>query len=112
MKVGAVAVLGGAGPNGVAAAPAFAGFVVAHGGDDVIVNVAGFLGRGGVAGGLLVGEFGDGAVEWNELVGFEIPLHERVGGGIRCGGVLQGGRMDVDGMLAAGGVGKKGGGGT
>src|SRR5258707_13288291 len=96
--------LGSARPDGVAAAPAFAGFVVAYGGDDVIVNVAGFLERRGVAGGLLAGEFGDGAAEGNEFVGFEIALQERVVGCGHGGGILQGGGMNVDGMLATGGV--------
>jgi len=46
MEIGAVAALCRASPDGVAAAPAFAGFVIAHGGEDVIVNVAGFLDGG------------------------------------------------------------------
>src|SRR5258708_19023127 len=96
--------LGSARPDGVAAAPAFAGFVVAHGGDDVIINVAGFLERRGIAGGLLAGEFGDGAVEGNKLVGFEIALQEGIVGGERGGGVLQCGGMDVHRVLAACGV--------
>jgi hypothetical protein len=38
MEVRAVAALGGASPDGVAAAPAIAGFVVAHVGDDVLLR--------------------------------------------------------------------------
>src|SRR6266481_1858178 len=96
--------LGGASPDGVAASPAFAGFVVTHGSEDVIINVAGFLERRGVAGSLLAGEFGDGAVEGDELVGFEIALQERVVRGRDGGSILQRRRMDVDGVLAACGV--------
>src|ERR1700720_4625941 len=107
MEVGAVAVLGSAGPDGVAAAPAFAGFVVAHGGDDVIVNVAGFLERRGVSGGLLAGKFGDGAVEGDEFVGFKITLHQGIVGGRSGGGVLRRGGADVYSVFAAGGIEEK-----
>src|SRR5690349_6603537 len=107
MKVGAVAALGGAGPDGVAASPAFAGLVVAHGGDNVIVDVAGFLERIGDAGGLLAGKFGDGVVERHELVRLQIALHEGIVSRSRGGSILRGGRMDVDGVLAAGGVEKE-----
>src|ERR1700757_3269803 len=104
MKIGTVAALGGAGPDGVAAAPAFACFVVAHGRDDVVVDVAGFLQRRGVSGGLLAGEVRDSVVEGHELVRLEVALHEGIVGGKGGGNVLHGGRMDVDGVLAAGGV--------
>src|SRR5437899_9674540 len=103
MKVGAVAVLGGASPDGIAAAPAFAGFVVAHGGNDVIVNVAGFLERRSVAGGLLAGKFGDGAAKRNEFVRLEIALHQGIAGG-SGGDVLHRGGMDVYSVFAASGI--------
>src|SRR5215469_6520247 len=99
MEVGTVAALGGAGPHGVAAAPAFAGLVVAQVGDNVIVNVAGFLERCGVAGGLLAGEVGDGAAEGDEFVGFEIAPQERASGGKGGGSGAHGGRVQVYGVL-------------
>src|SRR5579872_340089 len=62
MEVGTVAALRSASPNGVAAAPAFAGFVVAHGGDDVFVDVSGFFDLRGVACGVLLGKLSDRAI--------------------------------------------------
>src|SRR5437879_3082004 len=103
MKVGAVAVLGGASPDGIAAAPTFAGFVVAHGGDDVIVDVAGFLERRSVAGGLLAGKFGGGADDGDGVVRLEIALHEGIAGG-SGGDVLHRGGMDVYSVFAASGI--------
>src|SRR5258708_12052373 len=74
MEIGAIATLRSAGPDGVAAAPAFAGFVIAHGGEHVIVDMTGLLDGGGITGGVLPGKLGDGAVERNEFVGFEVAL--------------------------------------
>jgi hypothetical protein len=59
----------GASPDGIAAAPAFARFVIAHGGEYVVVDVAGFLDWRGVASGVLFGEFGYGAIEGTSLSG-------------------------------------------
>ena len=59
MEVGAISALGGASPDSVAAAPANTGFVIAHGGNHVLVDVAGFFKWSGVAGGVLPGELGD-----------------------------------------------------
>ena len=80
MEVGAVTALGGASPDGVAAAPAFAGFIVAHGGDDVLVNVASFLDLSGVARSVLLGEAGDGATEGHEFVGLKVTVERGIGG--------------------------------
>ena len=74
MEIGAVAPLGATGPDGVAAAPAFPGLVVAHGGENVVVEVAGFFESGGIARGVFAGQFGDGTVEGNELVGLKVTL--------------------------------------
>src|SRR5437773_12564738 len=41
VKIGAVAALGGASPDGIPVTPARAGLVVTQGGDDVVVNGAG-----------------------------------------------------------------------
>src|SRR3989442_12488845 len=43
VKISAVATLGRAGPYGIAVAPTGACFVVAHGGDDVVVDCSRFL---------------------------------------------------------------------
>src|SRR6266852_1611686 len=100
MEIGAVATLSSAGPDGVAAAPAFAGLVIAHGGEDVVVDVAGLLNGSGITGGVPFGEFGDRAGERNEFVRLEVPLQVRFGGH-RGGDVLECSRVEGDPMLAA-----------
>src|SRR6266576_3811175 len=102
MEIGAVATLCSACPEGVAAAPAFAGFVIAHGGEHVIVDMAGLLDGGGITGSVLPGKLGDGAVERNEFVGFEVALQAWIARH-RGGAVLKCSRVEGDLMLAADG---------
>ena len=77
VEVGAIAALPAAGPYGVAAAPALTGLVVAHGGKDVVVDVASLGKCGRVPGGVLLGEIGDDTVKGDEFVWFEIALEIR-----------------------------------
>ncbi len=58
MEVGAVAFLGVAGIEHVAVSPAGSGFVVLHGGEDVIVDGAGFVEMIGLASSDLHGKIG------------------------------------------------------
>jgi hypothetical protein len=102
VEIGAIAALGSAGPDGVAAAPAFAGLVVAHGGDDVIVDVACLGECGGVTGGLLTRKIGDDACEGDELVGLKVALEVRRGR-IVHGHEFGGRRIERYLMLEAGG---------
>src|SRR5882724_9892317 len=74
MKIGAVATLRGARPHGVTAAPAFSGFVIAHRGDNVVVDVTGFLDGRRITGGVLLGKFGDRAVEGHEVVRLQVAF--------------------------------------
>src|SRR4029077_16183996 len=78
MKIGAVATLRGTRPYGVASAPSFAGLVIAHGSDDVIVDVTGFLNWRGITGGMLPGKLGDRAGERNYFVGLQVALQIRL----------------------------------
>jgi hypothetical protein len=67
MKVRAVAALGIAAPDGVAAAPALSRFVVVHRGNNVVVDLAGLLNRRVRPSCVLLGKFGDNAGEWHQL---------------------------------------------
>src|SRR5260370_5834320 len=55
MEICAVAPRGSASPDGVPAAPALAGFVIAHGGENLVVDVTSLLVSGGVTGGVCRG---------------------------------------------------------
>ena len=77
VEVGAVAVLGIAGPHGVAAAPAGAALVVLHGIEEVIVSSFGFVDCVGFIAGDLYGQLFDFAVDRNEFVGLDVALHGR-----------------------------------
>ena len=80
VEIGAIAALGSAGPNCVAAAPTFAGLVVMHGGNDVVINVARFGKIRGIARSLLLGQLGNHAVQGNKPVGFQVSLKMRIAG--------------------------------
>src|SRR6266852_7001685 len=74
MEISAVATLGRTGPYRIAVAPTRAGLVVAHGGDDVIVDCARFLQRVWDPTRLLCRELRDDAVERHAAVRFEKTL--------------------------------------
>ena len=87
MEVRAIAALRTAGPDGVTAAPTFAGLVVTHGSEDVVVDVAGLGEFGGIAGSMLGSEVRDDAIERDEFVGLEVSLEVRrrgIGGDDLC----------------------------
>src|SRR5260370_15009465 len=100
MEIGAIATLRSAGPDGVAAAPAFAGFVIAHGGEHVVVDVTSLLDGSGIPGGVLFGKLGDPAVERNEFVGLKESLQVRIARR-RSGDSLEGSRVQGNPVLAA-----------
>jgi hypothetical protein len=84
MKIGTIAALGGASPNSVATAPAFAGLVVVHGGVDVVVDTLSFGQIAGFAGSTLSGEFGDDSIQGNELVGLQIATQSGIARRVCC----------------------------
>src|SRR5260370_42230656 len=63
VEISALATLGGAGPDRIAVATTGAGLVVAHRGDDVVVDCSGFLQRGLNPTRLLRSEFRDDSLE-------------------------------------------------
>src|SRR5947208_10602310 len=71
VKIGAVAALGGASPDGIPVTPARAGLVVTQGGDDVVVNGAGLGERVRKPVSLLRRKLLNGSLEGNEAVGLD-----------------------------------------
>jgi hypothetical protein len=100
VKIGTVAALGGASPDGIPVAPARAGFVVTQCSDDVVVDGAGLGERVLESAGLLRRKFLNGSLEGNEAVGFEETL--KIGRG-RASFGGHGVRIERNTVLATGG---------
>src|SRR5260370_24282588 len=84
MEIGAVAPLGSASPDGVPAAPPLTGFVITHGGENIVVNMTSLLDGCGVTGGAFLVNLGDHAVERNNFVRVQVALEGCYGGGCSC----------------------------
>src|ERR1700688_849296 len=72
MEVGAIAFLGVAGIEDIAMAPACSGLVVAHGGENVVVDGTGFIKRLSLALGDFSGQVGGKASDRDESIGLQV----------------------------------------
>src|SRR5260370_35235267 len=74
MEVGAIAFLRVTGIENVAVSPASAGLVVAHGGENVVVDGTGFVERFRFALGDFECQISGGTGDGNQGVGLEVPV--------------------------------------
>src|ERR1039458_600545 len=77
MEVGAIAVLGIAGPQGISASPTGSGLVVAHGREQVVVDRFGFDNGPNLVARHLLGQGLDLAIDRNKLVRLDQSGHRR-----------------------------------
>src|SRR6202034_4266844 len=89
MEVGAIAMLGGAGVDRVAMAPTCAVVVIVHGGDHVVVNLAGLRDRLGGTLRLLLGKLADLAVNGDKMIGLKVMRKLGLRRGRRASGRIE-----------------------